>query len=291
MRLSVVVTCTQPWPEVRECLDRLMPQARPGDVEIIVADGSHRGLDPAAAEQVTWLRFTGKGPHELRQLALAAAHGDVVAITEDHCDVAPDWCDRVLEAHARRPEAVAIAGPITNGSAARYTDRASFFLVHARNLPELRRRPDDWFPPAGSNMSYKRERVMSLAQRRGDLELVVVPQLWAEGLLAVDEDVVVAHSQSMGMVEHVRNHFHSARCHAGLVAERGAPASRRELARDAIAFPRRLLGATLDVGRAVSSYRAEMRRVLPAMVALTMAATAGYLAGVAGPGASVRRMR
>jgi glycosyl transferase family 2 len=291
MRLSVVVTCTQPWPEVSGCLERLVPQARPDDIEIIVADGSAGGLDSTAAEQVTWLGSPGHGPYALRMLGLAEARGDVVAITEDHCDVAPDWCEQVLDAFARRPDAVAIAGSVTNGADQRFVDRANFFLVHARNVPEHRHRPKDWFPPAGSNVSYKRDLIAPLVQRPGDLELVVTPQLWAEGSLVLDERVVVAHSQSLGAAEHVANHFHSARAHAGLVAERGVLASRRDLARDAVAFPRRLLGATLDVGRHVPRYGSQMRRVLPAMTVLALAASVGYLAGIAGPGTSLRRMR
>jgi hypothetical protein len=291
MRLSVIVTCTQRWPEVGGCLDRLVPQARADDIEILVVDGSDRGLDPAAAEQVRWLRFPHRGVHELRLLGLLEARGDVLAITEDHCHVAPDWCERVLSAHAERPDAVAIAGPVMNGASSRFMDRASFFLVHARNVPEHHGRPEDWFPPSGSNVSYKREQILPVAQRPGDLELVVTPQLWSQGLLELDENVIIAHSQSLSVAEHVVNHFHSGRAHAGLVAQRGAPAHRRALARDAMAFPRRLLGGTLDVGRAVPRYRSEMRRVLPAMIALTMAAAAGYLAGTAGPGSSVRRMR
>ena len=247
MHLSVIVTCTQPWPEVRGCLERLAPQVRSDETELIVADGSACGLDANAAEQVRWLRYPGRGPHELRLFGLTEARGDVVAITEDHCDVAPDWCEQVLDAHARHPAAAAIAGPVTNGAAGRLMDRASFFLVHGRNVPENAGRPGDWFPPAGSNVSYKREQIMCSVQRPGDLELVVTPQLWAHGLLRFDENVVVAHSQSLGIAEHVRNHFHSGRSHAGLVAARGAPARRRALVRDAVALPRRLVGATLVV--------------------------------------------
>jgi len=291
MRLSVIVTCTQPWPEVRGCLERLAPQMRAGEIELIVADGSAGGLDATAAEHVRWLRSPGRGPHELRLLGWTEARGDVVAITEDHCDVAPGWCEQVLDAHARRPDAVAIAGPVTNGAPGRLMDRASFFLVHGRNVPEHAGRPADWFPPAGSNVSYKREQIMCGVQRPGDLELVVTPELWAQGLLTFDEKVVVAHSQSLGITEHVRNHFHSGRSHAGLVAERATPAGRRALARDAIALPRRLVGATLDVGRAVPRYRPEIRRLVPAMSVLATAATAGYLAGIAGPGRSFRRLR
>jgi Glycosyl transferase family 2 len=291
MRLSVIVTCTQPWPEVRGCLERLLPQARLDDIEIIVADGSQGGVDSNTAELVTWLRRPGRGPHELRLLGLTEARGDVVAITEDHCDVAPDWCERVITAHAKRPNIVAIAGPLTNGADEHVADRASFLLVHGRNVPERAERSPNWFPPAGSNVSYKRERVVQSAWRPGDLELVVTPQLWAEGSLVLDESIVIAHSQSMGIAEHVMNHFHSARSHAGLVAGRGAPAARRALARDAVAFPRRLLGATLEIGREIPAYKREIRRALPLMTVLAGAATAGYLAGITGPGSSPRRLR
>jgi Glycosyl transferase family 2 len=292
MRLSVIVTCTQPWPELRGCLDRLLPQSRPGDVEILVADGSEHGGPPEVThESLRWLRCPGRGPHELRLAGLTEAGGDVVAITEDHCDVAPDWCEQVLAAHTKHPDVIAIAGPITNGAVNRGMDRASFFLVHALNVPENGARPEDWFPPAGSNASYKREQIVSLVRRPGDLELVVVPQLWAQGQLVLDERVFVAHSQSMRATEHVRNHFHSARSHAGLVAERHAPAGRRALARDALSFPRHLLGATLRVGDEVPQYRSEMRRALPEMTVLALAATAGYLAGIAGPGKSLSRIR
>jgi hypothetical protein len=82
-----------------------------------------------------------------------------------------------------------------------------------------------------------------------------------------------------------------ASCSSGLVAERGAPAARRSLARDAVAFPRRLIGAALEVGRDVPEYRRQVRRALPVITVLAGAATAGYLAGITGPGSSLRRLR
>jgi hypothetical protein len=291
MRLSVVVTCTQVWPEVRGCLQRLVPQARAGDVEIIVADGSGRGLDAETAEQVTWLRCPGQGPHELRYRGLVEAGGDVLALTEDHCDVPPNWCRQMLCAHSRRPDAVAVAGTVSNGADGRLMDRASFLLVHGLNIPERNGRPRDWFPPTGSNVSYKRERLVPLVHRPGDLELAVTPRLWIEGSLILDESIVVAHSQSMGVARHLANHFHSARSHAGLVAERGVPSGRRALVRDAMGLPRNLLRPAVEAGREVAPSRSDMRRLVPAMTALACAATAGYLAGIAGPGASLRRLR
>jgi Glycosyl transferase family 2 len=291
MRLSAIVTCTQPWPEVRGCLELLLAQAGSGDIEIIVADGSDRGLDAEVAARVTWLRCPGRGPHELRWQGLTEARGDVVAITEDHCDVPPDWCLQMLCAHARHPDAAAIAGSVTNGATSRTVDRASFLLVHGSNVPGRARRSPDWFPPVGSNVSYKRERVLPLVREPGDLELVVTPQLWRQGALRLDESIVVAHSQSMSPAAHVANHFHAARSHAGLAARRGVPARRRALVRDAVGLPRNLLRPALGACREVPPYRSDVRRLVPAMTALAFAATAGYLAGVAGPGRSLRRLR
>jgi hypothetical protein len=290
MRLSVIVTCTQPWPEVRRCLERLLPQAGAGGVEVIVADGSDRGLDATAARQVTWLRLPGRGPHELRCDALSEARGDVIAITEDHCDVPIDWCRRMLCAHARHPESLAIAGAVTNGATNRTMDRASCLLVHGANVPGRAERQPNWFPPTGSNVSYKREPIVSRVQKPGDLELVVTPQLWAEGSLVLDESIVVAHSQSMGVAAHVTNHFHAARSHAGLAARRG-PASRWTLARDSVTLPRNPLRAALEAGREIPQSRSGRRRLVPAMTVLAGAATVGYLTGVAGPGRSLGRLR
>jgi hypothetical protein len=275
---------------VRGCLERLLPQARAGDVEIIVADGSDRGIDVTADGQVTWLRRPGDGPHELRHAALTESRGDVVAFTEDHCDVAPDWCRQIVCAHERHSDASAIAGVVTNGATKRAMDRASFLLVHGPNVTGRSRRPPNWFPPTGSNVSYKREKVLPLVRRPGDLELRVTPRLLAEGALRWEESVVLAHSQSMRATAHVRNHFHAARSHAGLVAEGQALARRWTLARDSVTLPRNLLSAALAVGREVPGYRSESRRLLPAMTVLAAAAGAGYLAGVTGPGGSLGRL-
>ncbi len=53
---------------------------------------------------------------DLRERAIAASTGDVVAVTEDHCVVAEDWCQRTLAAHAEWPEADIIGGAVRNGA-------------------------------------------------------------------------------------------------------------------------------------------------------------------------------
>src|SRR5215208_6049822 len=123
------------------------------------ASGRHRadprgrsayGLDAAAAEQVRWLRFPDRGPHELRLAALAEARGDVVAITEDHCDVTPieeplpfGPVARRTRGRARDACASESTRPGCSGAAASVSsDRRSTSGVRSRATA---RRSDAWF--------------------------------------------------------------------------------------------------------------------------------------------------
>ena len=65
MRLSVVVTCTQPWPEVRGCLERIAPLT--GIVFAVIfyvavaLSGSEPDADAGVAKAVRyWTNHDGK---------------------------------------------------------------------------------------------------------------------------------------------------------------------------------------------------------------------------------------
>lgn len=91
--LSVIIATSQPWPELRMCLDSLHNQAVQAGAEVIVADGTGRGLPDDVTgryPEVTWLKAPGCSVPQLRALAMSQACGEVVAVTEDHCRVAPD---------------------------------------------------------------------------------------------------------------------------------------------------------------------------------------------------------
>ncbi len=131
--LSVIVATSQPWPELRMCLDSLHVQAVRAGAEVVVGDGTGQGLPEDVARrypEVTWLKVQGASVLQLRALAMSHTSGEVVAVTEDHCRVAPDWCERILEAHKRYPEAAAIGGAVENGARRKIIDWASFFIVN-----------------------------------------------------------------------------------------------------------------------------------------------------------------
>ena len=92
---------------------------------------------------------------ELRALGAAAATGEIVAMTEDHCVPAADYLAAMLAAHERHPQ-LAVAGAVVNGTTDGSINRVNFLLVHARNVPPRDSLPGSGWIPTPSNISYKR---------------------------------------------------------------------------------------------------------------------------------------
>ena len=152
--VSVVVAA---WPDttgVLECLNSLQAQADER-VQIFVASpiAAPTGFE-RSYPSVQWL-VADSGvliPH-LWSLGMAAATGDVVAITTAHFLPAPDWIAQIRSAH-RRHDSAGIGGPIDPPRGGNLGDWATYFLrystafVHRREqtVPDL----------IGDNASYRR---------------------------------------------------------------------------------------------------------------------------------------
>ena len=101
--LSVVVVVLGGQNDLARCLAALRQQTGMSPAEVIVSydDGYH--VDPALAKefcQVQFLCASGRRTFaELRSLGVHAAHGDLIAITEDHCTPRADWCAQIVQAH------------------------------------------------------------------------------------------------------------------------------------------------------------------------------------------------
>jgi hypothetical protein len=154
-KLSVVIGTTQPWPEVRGALDSVCPQAATLGAEVVLALRGEDGRPPSG-KYPTAKVISGPGEtvFALRERAIAAASGDIVAVTEDHCQVAPAWCQRIVDAHAEFPEADIIGGAVANG-ACDASGWASFLISNGPFLPPLEtgERP---IVTGHANVSFKR---------------------------------------------------------------------------------------------------------------------------------------
>ena len=213
-RLTVVIATTQPWPEIRMTLDSLFDQARACGAEIIVSDRTGQGLPSDVADRypgLIWLKQRTGSVFALRGAALARATGDLVATTEDHCRVAPDWCANILRAHVDHPDAEVFGGPIDNGYPEMLKDWAHHFLVFGPAVPPIgaRRREPIW---NAANLTYRRSVLPSRISEQGIVEMFFIRELQAAGAtLLADPSIVVSHCQSFPFLVCCRYHFHNGR--------------------------------------------------------------------------------
>ncbi len=292
--LSVVVATTQPWPEARECLESMHAQADEVGAEIVLAHLGD-GFTTAAARRyplVKPLVVAADSVNEMRGIALGHAGADVVAITEDHCVVNPDWCERILAAHAKHPHAAAIGGAVENGPTTRPIDWAAYFLGNAPAMLPIPEGPADKIA-AQANVTYKRWALPDAPPEGGFFELAHNDALRRHGHeLRQDPSLVVRHVQSLGFAGTCMIWFHASRTWGG---HDGAQRTRLgRLARVVLAPVAHPLAILLHLRTvwAKGRMRGRIVAVSPLMVLLAACATAGLALGYAtGKGDSPRHIR
>jgi hypothetical protein len=218
--ISVIVATIERWPEVRPCLDRLAPQVQAVGAELILADGTADGdgrppSDVCSRGSVRTISVPGASIFALRARAARAATGVHIAFTEDHCVPGEQWVARILDAHRSNPDALMVAGAVTNGSSDGLVDWANFLMTFAEFTPPLPARPLRRVPPMG-NCSFRRSVLLGGDLPEGWLELVLAPTLVHEHRLHTDETIVVSHVQPRRIAAALAAHFHNGRSCAGL---------------------------------------------------------------------------
>lgn len=292
--VAIVVGTIQGWPEIRANVASLRAAAEAVGGELIVADGS--GRPPPASDEIgantLWLREPGASVFQLRRLAYQRARGVIVAITEDHCFVAEDWAQRILQAHTEHPEATVIGGAVENQATGRLIDWASFFVVQAAFMPPLRSGPARRLAGA-VNVSYKRPALEALADYEGMGAMDVLHQamLRERGeALWVDDRIRVSHEQSLGVIGTTAIHFHAGRTMSGFRRQHMTP-YQWVRAGGAFVVPIARLARILVIG----TRKAHIRQLLPSLpwVAWLLYSQAfGQFIGYAlGPGDSPRKVQ
>ena len=189
----------------------------------------------------------------LRAVAIARSRGDIVAIGEDHAVPTADWCAAVLRAHADRPDAFAVAGCLRNATDNRMSARVNFAVFAHPYVRPLATLPPDR-PPPSSVLSFKRDALAAAAGVSGSLETDVIPRLFADRLIAVDDRIVVSHYQDFGWIDTVRNSFCNARSSYGYARSNLNHDERRRVARWVLAnLPRQLRASSALGSRRVAA--------------------------------------
>ena len=286
--LSVVLATTDPppWPDLIACLRILEPQVRRAGGELIVGEScgvavGERGFPDSPC--LVWSSLAGGSVFDLRARALQLARGNLIATTEDHCLVAPDWCDQILAGFRSAPEALALYGPVLNGSPNRRIDWANYLHTFGMLLPPYDPNRFGRCPP-NANVAYRRSALAPPGSevRPGWMELEVNPRLFREGRFRFWERMVATHVQSHGLWGTFLAHFHNGRSTTGLSR---AGLSRRQL-------PWRLYRETVRGLGGGEAYRDLISASLPLLFLLSCCHAIGEVAGVLlGAGHSPARLR
>ena len=292
--ITVTVSTVQGWPTIRKDLLTVMESVRRAGGELVVTDGSGHPPPPADALDpvVVWSSFPGESVLQLRGRAYAQARGEVVAITEDHCAVPPDWAGLHVEAHRRYPDAVAIGGGVLNGATDAIIDWAGFLAVQAPIVAPIKSGPAKRIAGA-LNVSYKRAALEGI----DDYDGLGVMDTWHQKRLAAGDaplraidDIRVHHIQPLGFKRMSQIHFDAGRTFAALKRKRPGPI-------DLVWFfgaPFLPIVRWLRVVRHIApkGYLGILARSSPAIVWLFYCQAVGHLAGYAlGPGDSPSRLQ
>jgi len=298
--ITVLIATIRGWPNCREAVSLIADQVFPARGEFIVADAS--GNPPPSDREmaelggpIRWLDLPGRSVFQLRHALYRAASGDIVAITEDHCYVAPDWVERILEAHRRHPYAAAVGGTVLNNTDQKLVDWAAFFLTQGPFMPPLANGVSTRIS-GPANVSYKRYILDRLGgdEERGVIDFLELPAALDGEELVADDSIRVRHNQSQGLFGTSLAEFDNGRTIAGY--------RRRQMTRGD--WLRILASPVLPAYRTVRQMRivrgkqmqpgmttARMAQVLPAHIWFQYCAMAGELLGyAAGPGDSPNRL-
>jgi len=203
--ITALIATIRGWPTCGQAVTLIAEQVARVGGEFIVADGS-QNPPPTAQEvealggSVRWISLPGQSVFQLRHAGYQAARGEVVAITEDHCYVASDWIERVIEAHKEHPDAAAIGGTVVNNTDEKVVDWAAFFLTQGPFMPPLQNGVTDRIS-GPANVSYKRHVLERLGgdDEQGVIDFLELPAVLDGKELVADDSIVVRHNQSQGL--------------------------------------------------------------------------------------------
>ncbi|WNM58950.1 hypothetical protein [Candidatus Nitrospira allomarina] len=222
---------------------------------------------------------------------MSHTQGEIIAITEDHCRVAPKWCELVIQVHKDYPDPTGIGGVVENGAITSLMDWANVFLVFAPFVSPIRNGPSGRIC-LQANISYQRRVVSRLASQLGVMEMLCTRQLRQEGEVNIAADrLLVSHVQSHGFGGTFTAHFHNGRSIAGLQPEKlGGLGRMLRLGFTAI-LPPYLLGFTLRSLMSTQQVLGKVFASLPLLALLVCCHAAGEFIGyMIGAGQSPQRM-
>lgn len=287
--LSVVISTREPASHIYQHCQALLRQVQSVGGELIIISGA--ASDPAGPLQgVRVHSIPGGSVFDCRALAPSVAKADIVALTEDHCVIPPDWCARILRHFAEKPDLVLLGGAVDNGSTKRLEDLMNYWMTFAAYAPGqvIARHP------AIAQYIFKKAAVGS-ALKGGELESSVLARFAAiPGAILIDPQLQVTHVQSHGFFNTFAVHYHNGRTGGGLLLrpnKKGAITLRKAVRWTVAGLRAHMRSAATAFAtgqKSAVSMAAHLALIFPLVLAHGLGRIVGYLKG---PGDSPRQLQ
>jgi hypothetical protein len=218
------------------------------------------------------------------------AHGEIVAITEDHCRLCADWCAGMLETHRLHPEAAVVGGSVENGSPHALIDWANFFVAHAPLMRPVQGGEAARISLAGA--SFKRSALPKQYPEQGVMEMLYLREMRRSGgKLFTNSAISLHHVQSYGFWPTFAVHYHNGRAIAGFRKPGLGPAALVLRILSCALVPAFLLSRSTVCILRKRRFVRELLLSFPLIASLVCCHAAGELVGYcAGAGNSPRRL-
>jgi O-antigen biosynthesis protein len=158
VRLSVAIaTCGRPE-ALRTCLAAIASQSRPPHQLIIVDQdplAETRDVVAQSGLSVTYLEQERRGLSASRNLALSAAKGDVLAVTDDDCFPDASWIASLVEGFRSASAPDAVTGPILPPPGDPPNDMCALSLRLSRETKLFSSRMIPWQAGSGANFASR----------------------------------------------------------------------------------------------------------------------------------------
>ncbi len=291
--LSVVIASVNGWSMLGPTLRALDAQPERSRMEVIVVEAAggatRRALrDHEPAVEVIEVDEKLTIP-ALRHLGVRRSRGELVAILEDHGEVAPDWAGALLEAH-RGPWG-AVGGVVENGRDG-LVNWAAFFCEYTPYMGPVAEGESADLP--GNNIAYKRPHLLRHAHEleEGRWESWINDKIRLDGVpIASTNKAVVRHIKPFRLGHFLVQRFHFARSYAGMRRVDQSPLKRLIYGVGSLALPGMLLlrvsRTALAKGRHLGRFAASVPLIALFYTVGAAGESIGYLVG---PGDSLSRV-
>jgi hypothetical protein len=213
--LSAVISTVEPPNAVIRGIEYLINQVAAIHGELIIVTGASE-TSSFTLPHVRVYSMPGASVFACRAMGLRIASADIVALTEDHCIPAADWCARIVQDFAKWPDLVLLGGCVANGSSERIEDLMNYWMTFATFAPGqvVARHPC-------VAQFIVRASVVGRHLEPGELEDRVIKKFETiPGAIRLDRDLCVRHLQSHGFWNTFVMHYHNGRATGGFSPRR-----------------------------------------------------------------------